>query len=378
MRTIVCKLNVSPDAIPALEATLKAFATACNFAAGWGRKNQVSAQFKLQKGCYRDIRSKFGLSANLTVRAIARVSPRLAKQKTRGSLFRPTSIDYDARIFTFNERDWMVGLTLIGGRRKFSLNIGQYQRDALAGKNPMSAVLTKRGGNYYIGIVVDDGDVPLKPTDKVLGVDLGLRDIATLSDGTIFCGKEMTAQRLQRAKVRRSLQTKASKGSRTTRRGVRRCIRRLKGREARFAKSVNHQISKTIVAKAVASNASIALEDLTGIRERTNPKLRRKQRGLHNSWAFWQLRNFVAYKAANAGVAVHLVDPKYTSQDCNRCGKRGKRSGKVFACTSCGSMNADVNASRVIAARVGATCNLARRIECVPHVQVQITPLAVG
>lgn len=376
MRTIVCKLNVPPGAIPALDATLKAFASACNFTADWGRKNKVTAQFKLHAGCYRDIRSKFGLSANLAVRAIARVSPRLAKKKTRGSFFRPTSVDYDARIFNFNERDWMVGLTLVGGRRKFSLSIGQYQRDALAGKTPKYAMLTKREGAYYIGIVVDDGDVPLKPADKVIGVDLGLRNIATLSDGTIFCGAKMTAQRLQRAKVRRSLQTKASNGSRTTRRSVRRCIRRLRGREARFARAVNHQISKVIVANAVASGASIALEDLTGIRDRTTTN--RKQRGLHNSWGFYQLRNFVSYKAARAGIEVVLVNPKYTSQDCNRCGKRGKRSGKVFACTNCGNEDADVNAARVIASRVGAASNPARRIECVSHVQVQSPPFTVG
>ena len=348
MRTIVCKLKVAPDAIPALEATFKAFADACNFVADWGRRNKVSAQFKLHAATYRDIRSKFGLSSNLAVRAIARVSISLRKRPK--CFFKPASVDYDVRIFRFWERDWMVSLTLLDGRHKFSLVIGQYQRDALAGKTPTSAVLTKRDGNYYIGIHVKDGNIPLQPPGGTLGVDLGLTDIATLSDGTRFCGQKMTAQRLQRAKVRRSLQSKAAKGKRAMRRSARRCLGRLKGREARFAKWVNHNISKVIVAKARTSNVSIALEDLTGIRDRTNKKLRKKQRGLHNSWAFYQLRQFISYKAALAGVTVVAVDPHYTSQTCAVCHTRGKRKGKVFACTSCGTRcDADWNAARNIA-----------------------------
>lgn len=335
---------------------MQAFADGCNFVAEWGRAHKESNQFALQRGCYKDIRAKFGLSANLAVRAIARVAPHLAKAKTRDSIFRPTSVDYDSRIFAFDERNWLVGLTLLGGRAKFALSIGQYQRDVLAGKTPKSAVLTKRNGAFFIGIRIEDGNTPLKPTDRVIGVDLGLRDIAVLSDGAKFSGTKLTAQRVQRAKVRRSLQSKAAQGTRTTRRNCRRLLRRLKGREARFQRQVNHEISRKIVNLAVAQNAAIAIEDLTGIRERTNKKLRRKQRGLHNSWAFWQLRAFLTYKAALVGVALSVVDPAYTSQTCSCCGKRGKRKAKVFACTSCGTFDADENAAKNIS-QLGASVN---------------------
>ena len=347
---------VTPDAEKRIGDTMQAFAGACNFVAEWGRANKEANQFALHRGCYRDIRTKFGLSANLAVRAIARVAPRLTKVKTRDGIFRPTSVDYDSRIFVFDERNWIAGLTLLDGRAKFALSIGQYQRDALAGKTPKSAVLTKRHGIFYLGIHVDDGNVPLKPADKVIGVDMGLRDIAVLSDGTKFSGTKLTAQRVQRAKVRRSLQSKAAQGTRTTRRSCRRLLRRLKGREARFQRHVNHEISRKIVNQAVAQSASIAIEDLTGIRERTNKKLRRKQRGLHNSWAFWQLRTFLTYKSALAGVILNVVDPAYTSQTCACCGQLGKRKAKVFACTSCGMFDADENAAKNIA-QLGAPVN---------------------
>jgi putative transposase len=348
-RTIVCKLLVQPAQDAELSATVRAFADACNFAADWARQNKVSQQFAIHKGCYREIRTKFGLSANLACRAIARVAPRMANPKTRDSVFKPTSADYDARIFTFKESDWTVSLTTVAGRRHFGMSIGQYQRDALAGKKPTAATLCRAGHGWAIHIVVDDGDVPLKPADKVLGVDLGLTDIASLSDGTRFSGAALTAQRLQRAKVRRSLQSKAAKAGRPGRRSRHRLIRRLKGREERFQKWVNHNISRRIVDTAAATGSSIAMEDLTGIRDRTNGKLRRKQRGLHNCWAFHQLRSFVSYKAQRAGVALVLVNPRNTSKTCHVCHTAGTRSGKVFHCTSHGVFDADVNAARNIA-----------------------------
>lgn len=348
IRTVKCKLIVHcPDKV---DATLTAFAAACNYVADYGRKNKVWRQFELHRLCYKDIRARFGLSANLAVRAIARVSPRLMKEKTRNSIFRPTSVDYDLRIFSFKEKDWIVSLTLTSGRYRFPLSIGTYQREALTGKNPTCATLCKQGKNYFINIVVEDPDPVNLTPEIVIGVDMGMIDLAVLSDGTKFSGNEMSSYRLRRSKIRRSVQLKASRGSRSTRRSCRRLTARLKGRETRYQKSVNHWISRQIVNKAVAQNAAIALEDLTHIREGTNKKLRKAQRGLHNSWAFYQLRTFIEYKAKRKGVRVVLVDPAYTSKTCHVCGERGQRTGKKFVCPKCTTeQDADQNAACNIA-----------------------------
>jgi transposase len=93
----------------------------------------------------------------------------------------------------------------------------------------------------------------------------------------------------------------------------------------------------------------IALEDLTGIR--SGMKVRRKQRRNHHSWAFYQLRTFIAYKALLAGVEVFLVDPAYTSQTCSCCGERGQRKSLLFTCKKCGDFDADINAAKNIAFR---------------------------
>ena len=92
------------------------------------------------------------------------------------------------------------------------------------------------------------------------------------------------------------------------------------------------------------------MEDLTGIRERTNEQPRRKdERRRGNSWAFFQLRQYVAYKAALVGVMLYLVPPAYTSQMCHRCLHIGSRSGKRFVGDHCGYRDdADYNGAQNI------------------------------
>jgi len=354
IRTIPCKLIPAPHQAEAIDATIQAFADACNWVAAWGREQHVSRQYDLHKGCYRAIRERFGLSANLAVRVIARVSPRLSKSKTRNSTFQPTSIDYDARIFRFHEKDWSVGLTLLNGRVRIALKVGDFQLQALAGQNPTSATLVKKKKGYFLHIQVKEPlPDPLKTTGT-LGVDLGIKNIATLSDGTTMGGETLNAYRLKRHKVRRSLQSKADKGAKSTRKNARRVLKRLSGKERRYQSWINHQASKHIVEQAKEQQQAIALEDLTGIRERTNRRLRKSQRGLHNTWSFYQLRQFIEYKAARAGIEVIPVNPAWTSQMCSQCLHIGTRSGVRFRCSNCGiELHADVNGA-VNIATVGA------------------------
>ncbi len=107
--------------------------------------------------CQEDLRAKFGLPANLAVRACARVGANrlTAKKKDKPvKTFKPTSADYDARIFAFREKDWTVSLTTLSGREHIKINAGNYQRGKLAGRKPTSAQLCKhRDGQYYIHIV---------------------------------------------------------------------------------------------------------------------------------------------------------------------------------------------------------------------------------
>jgi len=141
-------------------------------------------------------------------------------------------------------------------------------------------------------------------------------------------------------------------------------LQRLSGRERRYQTWLNHNISKLIVLSALQNNAIVAVEDLTGIRERTNQQSRSKvERRRSNSWAFFQLRMFLSYKSLKYGVELVAVNPAYTSQTCAKClhihpvpGK-SYRSGKVFKCGHCGNhCDADDNGSKMISI-VGGSVN---------------------
>jgi IS605 OrfB family transposase len=385
--TIVCKLNPDKNVVREIEATLKAFADACNFANEQVKPN-ITSKTTIQNLVYQTLRQKFGLSANLAVRACARVGAnrQTAKQKNKhgaykgagrinsgGSLrrqplarqprptvppvkkFAPTSADYDARIFAYREKDESVSLTLLGGRFHIPIVLGNYQRGKLKGRKPTSAQLCQhRDGNYYIHIQVKDE--PPKPInfDKVIGVDFGRTDLAVTSDNQKWSGKQITQVRDRYSKIRASLQKKASKGTRSSRRRCRRLVKLLSMRERRFQKWVNHNISKTIISQALKSNALVAIEDLTGIRDRTNQKPRSKrERRLSNNWSFYQLRSFLEYKGIKYGVEVLAVPPQYTSQTCHRCLHIGLRSGKSFKCVNSNCLwhgDADWNGSLMIQA----------------------------
>jgi len=368
--TVSCKLKVSQSQAAKLDATMDAFVQALN----WVNQNtpeKVVNAVKLQSLCYYQIRARFGLSSNLAQQICRRLAGarKVARQKNRPvKAFKGGFATYDARIFSFREKDWTVSLTTVGGRERFELAIGRYQREQLAGSNPKSATLVKRKDGFYsIQICVETEPSPPQRTGRVLGVDFGRTDIAHTSEGDHWNGQQLNRVRDRYSRLRAVLQRKASKGTRSSRRRCRQLLQRLSGKERRFQAWVNHRISKAIVSRAKATNSAIALEDLTGIRERVNQQPRSKtERRRANSWAFYQLRQFLEYKARVAGVSLVLVPPAYTSQTCHKClhihpdPAQSYRSGKSFKCGHCGwEGDADLNGANVIAL-LGAAVNQPR------------------
>jgi putative transposase len=346
--TIVCKLQPSVEQVSKIDALLQAFSDGCDYA-NQAVKAGVTSKTTIQAQVYQDLREKFQLSANQAVRVCARVGAnrKTAKQKSKPvKALKPTSADYDARIFSFREKDWTVSLTLINCREHIKIDAGNYQRGKLKGCQPTSAQLCKhRDGQYYIHIQLKDkAPEPLK-ADNVIGVDFGRRDIAVTSDGERWDGKPIQKIRDKFSKVRAALQAKVSKGTRTTRRRVRNILKRLSGREQRYQTWLNHNISKQVIETAKSQSAMVAIENLTGIRDRTNQQPRNKtERRRSNSWAFYQLRSFLEYKGLKEGVEVVAINPAYTSQTCNACNHIGLRSDKRFKCGNCGwHGDADVN-----------------------------------
>lgn len=359
--TIVCKLQPTPQQVSKIDETLQAFADGCNYA-NKQVKEGLTNKRTIQTLVYNELRALFGLSANLAVRVCARVAAnrktaKLKKKPVKG--FAPTSADYDARIFDYREKDKTVSLTLIGGRERIKFHAANYQLGKLTGKKPTSAQLCKhKDGGYYIHIQVDNETPDPSSSDKVIGVDFGRREIAHTSTNKAWSGEQIKKVRDHFAKIRASIQQKASQGTRSTRRSCRRLLKRLAGRERRYQTWLNHCISAQIINEALALNATVAIEDLTGIRERTNQQPRNKiERRRSNSWAFHQLRSFLEYKGIRDGVRVVKVNPAYTSQTCHQCLHIGLRSDKRFKCGNCGwHGDADFNGSLLISI-LGAAVN---------------------
>lgn len=365
--SVKCKLQVPTELRQEIDVTLQGFADACNQIYEIAKRDNCWNTTKLHHKVYKPVKESTGLKANHVCQAIRRVIVN-AKAVKQVHKFRPTSLSLDIRTFQYIEDLQTVGITLMCGRKKFKLSIGNYQRALLKGQSPTAATLNKtKRGDYYINICVD---LPTHPTGKtpvlkssapgnrdaqtfrkVIGVDLGRRDIATTSTGKSWSGKKIQATRDRYSEVRANIQSKRTRSSR-------RLMRRLSGREQRFQKWLNHNISKQLVQDAKNNNAALAFEDLTNIRQSLNQKRRSKtERRRTNNWAFYQLRMFVDYKACIAGIPVVFVPPAYTSQTCSRCHHihpvKGKsyRNGKKYKCGNCGfEHDADINAALIIAA----------------------------
>lgn len=349
IHTIACKLDPTPAQRAEIDATMRAFADACNYVASLCRTLKTTNKIDVQKACYREIRERFDLSANLTVRAIARACgavKTLNKQGDRETVpsFQSSAIGYDARIFSYREADGTFSLTLLHSRQRIVANLGDHQRKALKGRKPTAATLVKRrDGGYYLHVqLTDQAPEPIE-TKGVLGVDLGVVNLATDSDGETFSGAGVEQVRRRYHGRRKALQKVGTKSAK-------RRLRKVRMKESHYRRNTNHVISKRLVAKAKGTARAIALEDLQGIGERTTA--RQADRSRLKGWAFYQLRGFVEYKALDAGVPVVLVDPRNTSKTCSVCGHcaRGNRKTRDrFECLHCAySACADVNAARNI------------------------------
>lgn len=341
---------VPPEAVPGLVELFTRYSACCTEIAAYGRDNRESNSIRLHHALYRQMRVKYSLPANLVVTALRRVSGTLKVAKLKGKfLYKPTFVCLDERTFSLFRKDWTVSFSTHTGRFRAPLSIGDYQREALGSVDIKSATLVRAQNGFFINIVVET-DVPDAQKGGVLGVDLGIRNIAVTSSGRKFDGKSIRQYREHRWKIRASLQSNGTKGARRT-------LKRLSGREARHAAWVNHNIAKSIVLEAIKTGCGlIAFEDLEGIRNRLRVPNRHRNR-MMSLWSFFQIRGFVRYKAAFHGIRVLEVDPAYSSQTCSRCGSLGVRDREKFACTTCGeTADADVNAAKVIAAR-GAAVN---------------------
>jgi IS605 OrfB family transposase len=344
--TAAIKLSPTPEQADALRRTLETANTACNTISRTAWQAKTFRQFALHKLVYQDTRAAFSLAAQVAVRCIAKVSDAYKLDRTVLRTFaRLGALAYDARILSYNLQASSVSIWTMNGRQTIPFVCGERQRAMLQSQKGETDLVFRKG-EWYLLASCDVAQAEPIASTGVLGIDLGVTNIASDSDGSVHSGKAVKNVRYRHRRLRQKLQRKGTKGAR-------RRLRKLSGQERRFATWVNHNLSKRIVVKAEGTTRAIALEDLKHIRTRVTA--RRSQRATLHSWAFFQLRAFIAYKAALVGVGVHLVDPRNTSRECPQCGcidKNNRKTQASFVCTSCGFAGpADVIAAGNIARR---------------------------
>jgi len=338
--TAQLKLQATPEQADALRRTLERTNEACNYISECAWDAKTFRQYDLHKLCYRAVRDRFGLAAQATVRAISKVADAYKLDRNVQRAFRPLgSIAYDARILAFG--DSSVSIWSLDGRLPIAFACGERQRALLVSQKGESD-LVLRGGNWYLLATCAIPDAT-PASGPAMGVDLGIRNTAATSHGTLHPGKARQKFKEKRNRVRASLQ------SRNNRR-ARKALRRQSGRERRRITWENHNLSKAIVAEAEGTQSGvIRMERLAGIRRRCKIFNKHTNR-MMSGWSFGQLQAFVVYKAERCGIKIEYVDPAYTSQTCAQCGTLGVRRGDVFSCTTCGKAHADIQAAVNIAA----------------------------
>jgi putative transposase len=348
--TAQLKLLPTPDQADALRRTLEAANAACDYISRIAWDTKTFGKFALQKVCYDAVRETFGLAAQMTIRALGKVGDAYTLDQRVCRTFRPHgAISYDDRILSFALPDSSVSIWTLDGRQAIPFVCGERQRQLLTTRHGETDLAYIRGA-WYLFAVCDVEEPTLTDVAGFLGIDMGVTNIAVDSDGEIHQGRAIKNIRYRHRRLRNKLQRKRTHSSR-------RRLKKLAGQERRFATWTNHNLSKKIVVTAKRTKRAIALEDLTHIRTRV--RARRSQRTTLHSWAFLQLRLCIVYKAALAGVPVHVVDPRNTSRTCPSCGcidKANRKTQASFVCTSCGfAGHADVIAAGNIASRAAVS-----------------------
>lgn len=338
--TAKIKLKPTEEQHRYLLETLARANAACDYISEQAWESKVFGRVPVHKLTYQIVREQFELSAQVTVRCIGKVVDAYKKDKKRQRTFKPHgAIAYDSRILTYKLEIQSVSIWSIAGRLTMPFQAGERQLELLQHQQGESDLAYIRG-EFYLFATCDIEEPEPDDVTEYLGVDLGVTNIATDSDGQIHSASHINNMRMRYAKLRQKLQKKGTKSAK-------RLLKKRSGRESRFINDTNHCISKQLVAKAKGTQRGIALENLKGIRKRVT--VRKSQRLLLHSWTFSDLGLKILYKAQMHGVPIEYVDPRNTSRECSVCGcvdKRNRRTQDTFLCISCGfAAHADVNAA---------------------------------
>ena len=347
-KTIKLRINVSPEQELLLQQMTEQYRQACNFVSEHIFDNQFNLTYQsLNKELYSDLRDYFWLKSQLAQSAIKTAIARYktVKQqlfqnpykykdekgnwnystKTLEWLWKPVFFSRPQADLVRNRDDSFVdngqnlSINTLGNRTKCTFR-GEHFAEYLDGSWSLgTAKLVELKGVWYLHIPVTKAAEEFQKENvrHVVGIDRGLRFLTVSYDEQgkteFISGRKVATKRHKFQEVRRQLQSKGTKSAK-------RKLKAVSGRENRWMSDVNHQISKTLIQK-YGKDTLFVLEDLTGVSfEESNLSRTAKQKYDLQSWAFYQLEQFLTYKAHENRSEVLKVSAKYTSQRCPKCG----------------------------------------------------------
>jgi putative transposase len=382
--TAKLKLDISEQHKQLLREVSLSYRDALNHASKVAFENgKVSSGTKLQSLVYRELRSRFGLPAQMACNVprfvantykvlwtkVRQNTDAISGGKTRkrykgldkppAFVSRTCTLNY-GRDYSFTKQG--VSIITLQGRIKvpyfgYSKHV-ELIRSGNAKIGAAKIYYARSSKTYYLLVSLELELSDIEPTDikQIKGVDLGQRYLAVSCDTAnrtqFFKGKEVLHKAQRYHKARKALQSKGT-------RSAKRRLILLSGRERRHKLDVNHRIAKQIV----SPNTLIGLEDLTHIRERIIRRSskkssleRRKANSNQARWAFAELGSFIDYKAVLSGSLATKIDAYKTSQQCVRCGHSCEQNrpnkGLIFRCTNCSyELHADLLGARNICLR---------------------------
>ena len=357
--TYAVRVDASPDQSQTLSDTCAAYLGCCNMVSETAWEHRTISQKVLHQLVYRRIRDEYHVGAQMAQSSIIRVIGNYRTIKTmHGSPWAASRPEYRSSGYDllWNRdysilKDGRLSINTLNGRIKLPVDWAHVPEAYRHGKFG-TARLLNRGGKWLLLIPSTVKlPEPARP-QQVVGVDMGVRFLATAYDSegrTVFYdGREVKRKREHYKKLRASLQKKGT-------RSARRRLRNIGRRENRWMRDVNHQVSKALVSRQ-SKPTLFALENLEGVRNATE-KVRKGYRYVQVSWAFYQLRQMIEYKAAKAGHSVIAVDPRYTSQTCPTCGlvrkANRRKSTHEYHCSNCGYRSNDDRVAAMNIQRLG-------------------------
>lgn len=336
------KLKFEPINPSAVLDTMKLANASFNDCSEIGFNEQTSSKNKLHFLTYQIIRKKYPTLPSALVQTIRdSVCEALKglKLKTQPLKKQYSSVRYDKRTAKLKLNTGDVNISTTHGRVKGKLVVPEYFKQYLYW-NIGGCTLQYRNGNFFLNIFAKQDTPKLLGENKVLGIDRGINNVAVYSDNTFTNSKKIHKIKDKYAHLRKQLQARGTPSAK-------RKLKRLAGREKRFARNESHIIANEIVSKPYDV---FALEDLTNIR--VQKRLGRNFNHKLSNWNFSELEQILSYKAENVGKRVIKIDGRYTSQKCSKCEhiERSNRKLSEFHCKKCGfQLHADLNAARNIA-----------------------------